>query len=79
MTIMSVPDVPSASIIIVGQDRRGQWIVEENHGLMGGIFRSRDAAMHFIADERASFPNASVETATTPLSLTVGAVRSRAA
>ncbi len=67
MTIMSVPDVPPASIIIIGQDRRGQWIVQENHGLMGGIFRSREAAMHFIEDERAGFPNASVETATLPL------------
>lgn len=79
MTIMSVPDVPSASIIFVGQDRRGQWIVEENHGLMGGIFRSRDAAMHFIADERASFPNASIEAATAPLSLIVRPVRDQAA
>jgi hypothetical protein len=66
---MSVPDVPSTSIIIVGQDWRGQWIVQENHGLMGGIFRSRDAAMHFIADERASFPDASIEAVTTTLSL----------
>ena len=79
MTIMSVPDVPSASIIIIGQDRRGQWIVQENHGLMGGIFRSREAAMHFIADERASFPDASVEAASLPLTLAMSRDEGQAA
>jgi len=38
---------------IVGQDRAGHWIVTETHGLYGGIFCTRDAALRFAKFETA--------------------------
>jgi hypothetical protein len=38
---------------VVGQDRRGNWVVTETHGLYGGIFCSRDAALRFAKFETA--------------------------
>lgn len=39
--------------IVIGQDDAGQWIVEETHGLCGGIFSSKDAALRFAKSETA--------------------------
>jgi hypothetical protein len=36
---------------VVGQDRSGHWIVTETHGLYGGIFCSKDAALRFAKFE----------------------------
>lgn len=36
---------------VVGQDRRGAWVAVEAHGLAGGVFVSRDAAIHYVAAE----------------------------
>jgi hypothetical protein len=38
---------------VVGQDRRGNWVVTETHGLYGGIFCSKDAALRFAKFETA--------------------------
>jgi hypothetical protein len=38
---------------VVGQDRSGHWIVTETHGLYGGIFCSKDAALRFAKFETA--------------------------
>jgi hypothetical protein len=38
---------------IVGQDRQGHWIVTETHGLYGGIFCNKDAALRFARFETA--------------------------
>jgi hypothetical protein len=38
---------------VVGQDRSGNWIVTETHGLYGGIFCSKDAALRFAKFEAA--------------------------
>lgn len=39
---------------IIGQDRGGHWIVTETHGLYGGIFCSKDAALRFAKFETAN-------------------------
>jgi len=39
---------------VIGQDRRGHWIVTETHGLYGGIFCSKDAALRFAKFEAAN-------------------------
>ena len=54
-------------ILLVGQDRRGRWMVQENHGLIEGLFISRDAALHFARLERHAFPGGTVELTSEPL------------
>jgi hypothetical protein len=43
---------------IIGQDRRGHWIVRETHGRGGGIFVSRDAALTYAGFESDHRPGA---------------------
>jgi hypothetical protein len=38
-------------VLLVGQDRRGNWVVQEQSGDRGGLFVSRDAALRFVRDE----------------------------
>lgn len=51
------PKEPSAGDeflhFVVGQDRAGLWVVTETHGLYGGIFCSKDAALRFAKFETA--------------------------
>ena len=61
----------SEHILLVGQDIRGRWMVQENHGLIEGIFISRDAAVHFAYCERHAFPGGRVEIADVPLASTL--------
>lgn len=35
----------------VGRDHHGWWVVHDGAGLVGGIFASEDAAMHFAIGE----------------------------
>jgi len=42
---------PAATSFIVGQNARGNWVALETHGLAGGIFVSRDAALHYAEFE----------------------------
>ena len=53
--------------LVVGQDLGGHWLVCENHGLIGGIFVSRDAAMRFAREELCAFPGATIIFAGKPL------------
>ena len=48
------------TILLVGQDDDGRWVVQENHGRVEGCFISRDAAICFAQAERAQFPGALV-------------------
>ena len=43
---------------LVGQDLEGHWLAVETHGLGGGIFRSRDTALHYARDECHGRPGA---------------------
>ena len=47
-----------ASVLYVGQDQAGHWLVQENHGLLEGRFISRDAAWRFARDEVHAFHGA---------------------
>ena len=38
---------------VLGRDRGGHWIVQEAHGLCGGLFASKDAAIRYAKFERA--------------------------
>lgn len=60
------PD-PSLSILKVGQDSAGHWLVQDNGGRLEGRFVSFDAAMSFARSERYSLPGATIILSATPL------------
>jgi hypothetical protein len=35
----------------IGRDRGGRWIVQDRDGLVGGLFITESAALHFAAEE----------------------------
>jgi hypothetical protein len=43
---------------VVGQNATGNWVALEAHGLAGGIFVSRDAALHYAEFETDHRPGA---------------------
>lgn len=43
---------------VVGQDSDGRWVAIEAHGRAGGIFRSREDAIHYAAGETRRRPDA---------------------
>ncbi|WP_244395913.1 hypothetical protein [Beijerinckia indica] len=43
---------------MVGRDKHGQWAVCDEKGLIGGLFISRDAAIHFAMFESDHVPGA---------------------
>lgn len=49
------PEPPS---FVVGRDARGNWLAVETHGLGGGLFVTRDAALHYARDETGRRPGA---------------------
>lgn len=48
----------AAPRFVVGQDTQGRWVAAEVHGLAGGLFRTRDAAMHYAVDATGRRPDA---------------------
>jgi len=42
----------------MGQDTRGHWVVQDRHGVCGGIFFDRAAALRFAMFENGSRPQA---------------------
>jgi hypothetical protein len=36
---------------MIGQDRRGNWVVQDQKGIRGGLFVDRDAALRFVRFE----------------------------
>ncbi len=43
---------------LVGRDGEGHWLAVETHGLGGGLFRTRDTALHYARDESGRRPGA---------------------
>jgi hypothetical protein len=37
----------------IAQDKRGYWVAKDDGGLVGGVFRSREDALHFAFFEAA--------------------------
>jgi hypothetical protein len=54
----AVSPSPHALSFFVGQDRAGRWVVVEPHGLAGGIFVNRKAALSYAAFESDRRPGA---------------------
>ncbi|OJU22420.1 MAG: hypothetical protein BGN95_09510 [Sphingomonas sp. 66-10] len=64
--INSEPD-QRGSILLVGQDKAGHWLVQAQQGGLEGRFVSRDAAFAFARAERRSIPGATIELAVQPM------------
>ena len=47
-------------LFMVGQDRRGNWVVKDQRGICGGLFVNRDAALRFVRAENGYRPQAVV-------------------
>jgi len=43
---------------MVGQDRHGNWVVQEQNGVRGGLFVDRNAALRFVRSENGGRPQA---------------------
>lgn len=44
-------EVPPPSILMVGRDLSGHWLVQDTHGLIEGRFQSLDTALGFARSE----------------------------
>ncbi|MDQ8755299.1 hypothetical protein RCO27_03565 [Sphingosinicella sp. LHD-64] len=62
------PGTPGEPILLVGQDRKGHWVVRHSLGLIEGIFVSRAAALHFAHQECQAIPGMRVALAGAALS-----------
>jgi glutamate 5-kinase len=38
-------------LFMVGRDRRGNWVVQEQKGMRGGLFVDREAALRYVRSE----------------------------
>lgn len=61
----------SGSILFVGQDAAGHWLVQEKGGRLEGRFISLAAALAFARAECHGFPGASIAVVAEPLVPTV--------
>ena len=52
------PPSCSASIVLIGKNRRGQWVAQERNGLYGGLFVDRVSAMRYALFENGHHPEA---------------------
>jgi hypothetical protein len=58
--------VPHSSILVVGQDVRGRWLVQDEQGLIEGCFSSRETALGFARSESDIYHTA-IEISSAPL------------
>jgi len=47
-------------VFMIGQDRRGNWVVQDQKGISGGLFVTRDAALGYVRSENGYRPPAFV-------------------
>jgi hypothetical protein len=57
------PPSPGAAsaVIFIGRNRRGNWVVQHQDGLYGGLFVSRSEALRYALFENNHHPEAIVE------------------
>jgi hypothetical protein len=60
------PDFTTTTLL-VGLDRRGHWLVQEEGGALEGSFISRGAALRFARWEMHAYPHARIELSAEPL------------
>src|SRR6476660_7563223 len=45
-------------LFVVGQNTRGNWVVQDQKGMRGGLFVNREAALRYVRSENGSKPQA---------------------
>jgi len=64
-TSVKLVDPPSSTststIVLIGRNRRGQWVAQEQNGLYGGLFVSRAQAVKYALFENGQHPETIVE------------------
>jgi hypothetical protein len=50
----------TAPLFLIGKDSRGRWVAQKQHGLTGGLFVNREAAVKFALFENGRRPEAVV-------------------
>jgi hypothetical protein len=50
-------NLPEALSFVLGRNRSGLWILQESHGLCGGMFATKDAAISYAKFESADRPS----------------------
>jgi hypothetical protein len=59
---------PEPLCFVLGRDHGGCWIVQESHGICGGLFASKSAAISYAKFESADRPSV-VRLSTEPIEL----------
>jgi hypothetical protein len=60
--LVEPPSCSSASTItLIGKNRRGNWVAQEQHGLYGGLFVNRAQAFKYALSENGHHPETIVE------------------
>jgi hypothetical protein len=60
--LVEPPSCSSAStIVFIGRNRRGNWVVQEQSGLFGGLFVNRAQAVRYALFENGHHPETIVE------------------
>lgn len=54
------PSLFHPPVFMIGQDRRGNWVVQDQKGIAGGLFVTRDAALRYARSEAGYRPRAVV-------------------
>jgi hypothetical protein len=52
--------IEKTPLVLIGQNRRGNWVAKMKHGLIGGLFINRAAALKFALFENGNHPEAVV-------------------
>jgi hypothetical protein len=47
-------------VFMIGQDHHGNWVVQDQKGIAGGLFVTRDAALRYVRSENGYRPRAVV-------------------
>ena len=53
-------NIEKSPLFLIGQNRRGNWVAKMKHGLIGGLFINRAAALKFALFENGNHPEAVV-------------------
>ena len=54
------PSLFRPPVFMIGQDRHGNWVVQDQKGIAGGLFVTRDAALRYVRSENGYRPRAVV-------------------
>jgi hypothetical protein len=54
------PSLFRPPVFMIGQDHRGNWVVQDQKRMAGGLFATRDAALRYVRSESGYLPRAVV-------------------